>query len=89
MRDPNTSVTHYFRLFVEFENFYPNLEVDKNESVVLIVGLVTSTLRACRSLNSKLVSSPALSFYRHLTTDGFRTRSHFFKNSQSFALPTW
>uniref|UniRef100_A0A915EWN8 non-specific serine/threonine protein kinase n=1 Tax=Ditylenchus dipsaci TaxID=166011 RepID=A0A915EWN8_9BILA len=42
------------KLYVERDNYLSQLEDDKDESVLLLIDLVTSNLRACRSLSSKM-----------------------------------
>uniref|UniRef100_A0A915ES12 non-specific serine/threonine protein kinase n=1 Tax=Ditylenchus dipsaci TaxID=166011 RepID=A0A915ES12_9BILA len=42
------------KLYVERDNYLSQLEDDKDESVLLLIDLVTSNLRACQSLSSKM-----------------------------------
>lgn len=47
---------YFFRLYIERDNYLPQLRMnDNNGCVLLFINYVTSNLRACRSLSSKMV----------------------------------
>ena len=44
-----------FRLFVELPNYKSTFEKSEKNSIVLLISLVTANLRACQSMNTKMV----------------------------------
>ncbi|CAD5210944.1 unnamed protein product [Bursaphelenchus okinawaensis] len=51
IKDPDQIIV---RLFVEYPNYKENMENDKSSCVVLLIGMVTSNMRACKALSTKM-----------------------------------
>ncbi|KAE9548761.1 hypothetical protein FO519_008034 [Halicephalobus sp. NKZ332] len=50
-KNPDDVIT---KLYVEKERFIPELKKDQLNSVLLLISLITSNIRACKSINSKM-----------------------------------
>ncbi|CAD5215397.1 unnamed protein product [Bursaphelenchus xylophilus] len=51
MRDPDQII---IKLFVEYPNYKPKLEEDEHNCVVLIIGMITANIRACKCMSTKM-----------------------------------